>query len=100
MEIGLLIGCYALFALSSYLFIVELLPLPLMLVINGFAIYAVFTPLHDATHRSCSGLHAVNDLLGTLAYLLLIPGITTRIYRYLHLEHHRYAGDPGSRDSF
>ena len=35
----------------------------------------------------------MNDLVGTLSCLLLLPGITTRIYRYLHLEHHRYAGD-------
>jgi fatty acid desaturase len=30
--------------------------------------------------------------------LLLLPGITTRIYHYLHLEHHRYTGNP-TRDA-
>ena len=35
MEIGLLIGSYTLFALSSYLFVSGLMPMPVMLAING-----------------------------------------------------------------
>ena len=93
MEIGLVIACYSLFALSSWMYLNGNLPMPLMFLINGVAIYAVFTPLHDATHRTVSCNRMVNDLIGTIACGLLLPGITTGIYRYLHLEHHRYAGD-------
>jgi fatty acid desaturase len=65
-----------------------------MLLINSVAIYASFTPLHDATHRSVSRNRKSNDQVGTMCFLLLLPGITTRIYHYLHLEHHRYTGNP------
>lgn len=91
--IGLIFAVYILFATSSYLYISGDLHPALMIIINGIAIYGAFTPLHDATHRSVSGNRKLNDLLGTISCLLLLPGITTRIYRYLHLIHHRFAGD-------
>lgn len=94
MEVGLVLGAYALFALGSWAWLVGMLPWWAMWLVNGFAIYASFTPLHDATHRTVSSSRSVNDLIGTISCGLLLPGITTAIYRYLHLEHHRYAGDP------
>jgi len=93
MEIALAMTAFTLFAIGTGLYVSDEINFPLMLLINSFAIYASFTPLHDATHRSASSNRQVNDLIGTICCLLLLPGITTRIYRYLHLEHHRYAGD-------
>lgn len=93
-EIGLILFAFGLFAAASAAYLGGWLPYPAMLVANTLAIYASFTPLHDATHRSLSGHRRVNDLLGTISCLLLLPGITTRIYRYLHLEHHRHTGSP------
>jgi ferredoxin-NADP reductase/fatty acid desaturase len=58
-----------------------------------FCFYSAFTPLHDATHRAVSSDKALNDLLGTLSGMLLFPMVTTRVYRFLHLAHHRYVGD-------
>ncbi|MEO1234528.1 MAG: fatty acid desaturase [Myxococcota bacterium] len=52
-----------------------------------------FTPLHDAVHRSLSRHRGVNDVLGFFGAFTLLPGITARIYRYLHLEHHKHTGD-------
>jgi vanillate O-demethylase ferredoxin subunit len=92
MEIGLGLFAFALFGTGTALYLSGYIHILLMLVINSFAIYASFTPLHDATHRSVSSNRKINDLIGTLCCLLLLPGITTRIYRYLHLEHHRFAG--------
>lgn len=91
--IGLLLFAYGLFFGSTYMYLQGELSVVPMFIINGMAIYVAFTPLHDATHRTASGNHIVNDLLGTIACFALLPGITTRIYRYLHLEHHRYSGD-------
>jgi hypothetical protein len=59
------------------------LPLVAMLLLNGFAIYAAFTLLHDATHRTVSRSLWLNDLLGTIACFALPPGFATRIHRYL-----------------
>ena len=94
MEIGLGLAAFGLFAAGTWLYLTGAIPFLLMLVINSFAVYASFTPLHDATHRTVSRNRRVNDAIGTICCLLLLPGITTRIYRYLHLEHHRYAGHP------
>ena len=94
MEIALGMGAFALFYLGTSLYIAGHIHFLVMLLINSTAIYASFTPLHDATHRSVSSHRKLNDLIGTLCCLLLLPGITTRVYRYLHLEHHRYAGNP------
>jgi len=94
MEFGLVAVAFSLFGVSSLLHLWGYLPLPVMWAFNGMAVYMAFTPLHDATHRTLSGNRRLNDLVGTLSCLLLLPGITTRIYRYLHLEHHRHAGDP------
>jgi len=93
MEILIGLGAFALFALGTGLYIAGEIPLLLMWAMNAIAIYASFTPLHDATHRSVSRNRTLNDLIGSICCLLLLPGITTRIYRYLHLEHHRFAGD-------
>lgn len=94
MEIGLVLAAYGMFGLSAWLYLLDHIPIALAWLLSGVAIYMAFTPLHDATHRSLSSNRRLNDVIGSLSCLLLLPGITTRIYRYLHLEHHRYAGDP------
>ncbi len=94
MEIALGVGAFSLFYLGTSLYLAGHIHFLVMLLINSFSIYVSFTPLHDATHRSVSSHRTLNDLIGTLCCLLLLPGITTRVYRYLHLEHHRFAGDP------
>lgn len=58
-----------------------------------FGFYTSFTTLHDATHRALSSNKYLNDFLGTIAGNLLLPFITTSLYRYIHLSHHRYVGD-------
>ena len=58
-----------------------------------FGFYTSFTTLHEATHRALSSNKYLNDFLGTIAANLLFPFITTTVYRYIHLSHHRYVGD-------
>ena len=64
-----------------------------MLVLNQFAIYMSFTPLHDAVHESASSNERLNNLIGTVSAFLFVPGLSTTIYRNLHMEHHRWVGD-------
>jgi len=59
-----------------------------------FGIYTSFTPLHDATHQAVSSHKGLNDFLGTLSGNLLFPFVSTAMYRYFHLSHHRFVGDP------
>jgi len=58
-----------------------------------FGFYTSFTTLHDATHRAISSNKYLNDFLGTVAGNVQFPFITTTVYRYIHLTHHRYVGD-------
>jgi vanillate O-demethylase ferredoxin subunit len=92
-HVGLVIGCYTAFGLASVGYLTDTIPFWLMLLINQAAIYASFTPLHDAVHNSASSNQRVNDLVGTVSATLLLPGISTTVYRYLHMEHHRWVGD-------
>lgn len=93
-EILLIAGCYAALAASCTLYLSGGVPYLLAMVINALAIYAIFTPLHDATHGSLSSHRGLNDVLGTIAAFPLVPGFTTQLYRYLHMEHHRHTGVP------
>lgn len=92
-NLGLTLGVWALFLGSAAAYLTGWLPLPVSILLSAIAIYASFTPLHDATHRAVSSNPVINDLIGTLAASLLIPGLSTGVYRVLHLEHHRWAGD-------
>lgn len=92
-NLGLTLGVWAVFLASAAGYLMGWLPLPVSIVISALAIYASFTPLHDATHRAVSSNPIINDLIGTLAASLLVPGLSTGVYRVLHLEHHRWAGD-------
>ncbi len=53
--------------------------------------YLVFTPLHEAAHRSLTRAAWVNGLVGRVSALVLtgpFPAI-----RWLHLEHHRHTNE-------
>lgn len=93
-EILLIAGCYVALIASSGLYLSGSMPYLPAMVINTLAIYAIFTPLHDATHGSLSSHRGLNDVLGTIAAFPLVPGFTTQLYRYLHMEHHRHTGVP------
>jgi vanillate O-demethylase ferredoxin subunit len=87
------VGAYVAFGLATWGYLSDTIPFWLMLIVNQAAIYASFTPLHDAVHNSASSNQRVNDLTGTVSAFLLLPGISTTVYRILHMEHHRWVGD-------
>lgn len=92
-QFGLIALVYAAFGLSTWAWMAGYLHWLPMMVINSVFIYIIFTPLHDATHRSVSSNRKLNDVLGNIAAFIMIPGLTTQFYRYLHLEHHRHTGN-------
>lgn len=92
-HLGLMLFTYGTLLGLGAAYLLAYIPYWLMLFPCAFAIYASFTPLHDATHRSVSRHAWVNDIVGTLAAQPLLPGATVPVYRFLHLEHHRHTGD-------
>ncbi|MGQ0845009.1 MAG: fatty acid desaturase [Sporichthyaceae bacterium] len=92
-HIGLTAFAWALFVGSTAAYLVGPLPLIGAILLNQFALYVAFTPLHDAVHGAASSSVRVNSAVGTISGTLLLPGVSTRLYRTLHLEHHRWVGD-------
>lgn len=92
-EVGLIALCYAVLIGGVALATAGWAPYALVIPVHALAIYAIFTPLHDATHGALSRNRALNDALGTLAALPLFPGFTTGLYRFLHMEHHKHTGE-------
>jgi len=92
-HIGLVATAYGVFAGATAAYLTGHIPFLVMLVLNQFAIYVSFTPLHDAVHESASRSGRLNNLIGTVSSAIFIPGLSTTIYRILHMEHHRWVGD-------
>lgn len=92
-QIGLILLAYTGFIGGIALYYFANVSLWIVLPLMGLSSYLSFTPLHDATHRATSSNKFLNDALGTISAFLLFPFLTTPVYRYLHLSHHRFVGD-------
>ena len=62
------------------------------IVVNSVAIYALFTPMHEAVHGSFSKNKWVNSLFGNWCALFFLSPYA--IFRWAHLEHHRFTNVP------
>jgi beta-carotene hydroxylase len=71
-------------------------PLWLGTLLNTIVGYVGFSVAHDAIHRSISTNTRLNDWIGQLGVMLLIPFVDLRLFRWGHVLHHRFAS--GARD--
>ena len=91
----LTIAALGTFILSCYLYMIGLIPWWLAVMFNVLAVFLAFTPMHDGSHRSVSSNNFINDLLGTAAGQILLPGMNMPAFRAIHMDHHRYVGQEG-----
>jgi fatty acid desaturase len=69
---------------------------PVLAAIPGAIIgYYLFTPIHEAVHRSASNDEKINDLLAMLTINLLLPYISPKALRWGHMQHHRFTNEVG-----
>lgn len=98
----LLVGCLGLWGLSSALALMDIIPLWLAMVPNTLALYAIYTPVHDASHSAVvprnKQLRWVNTLVGTLAAFPIF--MTFHIHRKSHFIHHARTNGPEDPDTF
>lgn len=98
----LLAGCLGLWGLSSTLALLDIIPLWLAMVPNTLALYAIYTPVHDASHSAVvprnKRLRWVNTLIGTLAAFPIF--MTFHIHRKSHFIHHARTNGPEDPDTF
>ncbi len=69
-------------------------------MIVGVCHYWLFTVLHDASHRAISGKWDwLNGRIGDVAAFLMLPIVLTNAnFRYMHIQHHRFANGGSDLD--
>jgi fatty acid desaturase len=90
----LLVASAGAFAISTGLYATGVFSLGLTICVNAIAAYAAFTVGHDASHNALSANRSLNDWCGRLSTVLLSPIPFFRMFRYIHMQHHRFTNDP------
>lgn len=96
--IALFIFAALLFITSTLICIQGYIPVYLGLVLNAIAQFMCFTVLHDGTHRALSIKPWVNEGIGTTAALILTPFAGIKVFRFIHMQHHRFTNEGNKAD--
>jgi len=91
--LGVFFVALALFTGSWWAAVGLRLPSPITIALSAIAIFMMFTVVHDASHSSISSHHLVNAALGRVAMLFVSPAMAFPAWRFIHIEHHRWAND-------
>jgi len=91
--VGLFLLALALYLTDIALAEAGVLPLWAAVVGNAVATFWFFTVFHDASHNSLSLNRHVNDWFGRLSILSFSPFPIFRAFRFIHMQHHRYANE-------
>lgn len=96
----LLVAVFALFAASVALYFAAMIGLGTAITLNAIAAYLSFTVAHDASHNAVSTIRPLNDWSGRIATILLSPVPFFRMFRYIHMQHHRFANEEKDPDLY
>ncbi len=80
--------------LSWVMVLNDLWPAWVGLIINSIGGYIMFTPAHEAIHRAAAQKSEHNDLILSIATFVAVPFGKGKMFRLLHMRHHRFANDP------
>ncbi len=73
-----------------------IVPYWVVCLVNGWVAYALYMPLHEATHGNVSGRHGnlrwVDHLVGWVSSVPLM--FSYRGHQYSHMKHHAHTNDP------
>ncbi len=94
----ILVSAVATIALSWFLTMNHFWPLWLGVVANSVAGYALFTPAHEAIHRAAAQKPKTNDFLLAAATFVAVPFGKGKLFRLLHMRHHRFANEENDPD--
>jgi beta-carotene hydroxylase len=75
-----------------------LIPLWAGFLLNSAAGYWGFSVRHDAIHRAISKRSWINDLVGQFDLLCYGPTVPLSLFRWGHIQHHRYTSGPKDPD--
>ena len=89
----LLVAVITLFAASTTFYLTGYLGLAWAIMLNAMACYMAFTVGHDASHNAVSSNRRLNDWVGRISTMLLSPIPFFRMFRYIHMQHHRFTNE-------
>ncbi len=73
----------------------QVLPFWVGAVLSGITGYFLFSPIHDAIHRSVSKHAWLNDLVALATVNVLLPYASYKMLRWGHMQHHRFTNEVG-----
>jgi len=76
------------------------MPLWVAMLLNIVFMYPVFHVAHDSLHRAASSNAWLNDKLGRLVLLFTIPEVSLGLFRYSHMQHHRFTNEDNDPDLY
>ena len=76
------------------------MPLWGAMLVNGFGLYLLFSIMHESLHRNVSSNSRLNEILGRISLMLLIPAAPLEIARWAHFQHHRFTSSDQDPDNF
>lgn len=78
-------------ATTDVLALTGVIPLWAGLIANSLLGYLAFSVAHDAIHRAVCRNTRVNDWIGQIAVLMVAPYVHLGLFRWGHVQHHRFA---------
>ena len=94
----LLVGGITVFLVSSALALTGVWPLWPSVILNTIASFVLFTVSHEASHHSASSSGRLNSWLGRLATPFFAPHAGFRMWRFIHMQHHRFTNHADGSD--
>ncbi len=62
-------------------------------LLNGLAVYFLFSVVHDSSHGAISQNKVFNDAFGHIGMLFFGPLAPFNLARWIHMQHHRFTND-------
>ena len=94
----LLVGGVTVFVGSTALALTGVWPLWPSVILNTIASFVLFTVSHEASHHSASSSTGLNTWLGRLATPFFAPHAGFRMWRFIHMQHHRFTNHADGSD--
>lgn len=96
--VALFLVSLALYVSSVVMGVKGLWPVGVSIAINAVCAYWMFTVGHDASHNSLSLYRWLNDGMGRVATLTLLPLPIFKAFRFIHMQHHRFSNEQDDPD--
>src|SRR4051812_35705727 len=91
-------GAVAAWLGSTAAALADVWPWPVSTVVNAVSAYLLFTVAHDASHHSASSHAPLNRWLGRIATPFFAPEASFSVFRFIHMQHHRFTNHDDGRD--